>query len=42
VVATLWDWTAPVAIATVACGFWGGLWSRDPKDESLWATIKAR
>jgi putative ABC transport system permease protein len=41
VVATLCDWIAPIVIATVACGWWGWLWSRDPKDKSLWAAIKA-
>lgn len=41
VAATLWDWLAPIIAATIACGLWGWLWSRDPKDESLWATIKA-
>ena len=41
VATTLWDWLGPVAIATLAAGLWGWLWSAESGQQSLWAAIKA-
>ena len=38
---TLWDWLGPVAIATLAAGLWGWLWSAEGHQQSLWAAIKS-
>ncbi len=41
VATTVWDWLGPVAIATLAAGLWGWLWSAESGQQSLWAAIKS-